>query len=237
MAEPRTVPDEASITYVDTPAIDTVQPIQETKTWEFHDPHSHLTNEAVLNLYHNKLKPQANTWRKGNDSVDSAFYRSLKILWSAWYGTEWDFNGYTHKPRNGQIACGYFVSTTLRDAGMKLNRYELAKLYSHAIVTNICDTVTKDLNNLDSLVSYIASQPKDIYIVGLDSHVGFLIKEDAGIFFVHSNYIGPVAVTKELALESEALASSNRYVLGSILSNKGILEKWRKGQEIHIKKG
>src|SRR5688500_17600336 len=35
-----------------------------------------------------------------------------------WYGTGWDFNGTTETPGQGKIACGYFVSTVLRDAGL-----------------------------------------------------------------------------------------------------------------------
>ena len=36
----------------------------------------------------------------------------------AWIGTKWDFNGITEVPQQGKIACGYFVTTVLRDAGL-----------------------------------------------------------------------------------------------------------------------
>jgi len=229
------VASEVMVNSIDTPIveIDTVEIIEEP-TWSFSDPYEHLTDEALLSLYTKKIKPNAQALRKSKMSSDSALYKALLQVWPAWYGTEWDFNGYTHKPRNGIVACGYFVSTTLRDVGMKLNRYDLAKLYSHAICTNICGEDVMDLNDLDSVVNYIQSQPDDIYIVGLDSHVGFLLKENNQVFFVHSNYMGPVAVTKEIAVESDALNSSERYVLGSILKNKDILQKWTNGTEIAI---
>ncbi len=202
--------------------------------WKLVDPYAHLSNDKTLELYNSELKPAAQKLRNSQQSPDTAFYQALTQLWPAWYGTTWDFNGYTHKPRKGMIACGYFVSTTLRDAGMKLNRYDLAKLYSHAICTNICGDSVQDFFDISEMVEHIESRPNDIYIVGLDNHVGFLQKQGKNVFFVHSNYLDPVAVTKEIALESEALNSSRRYVLGSILRNKAILVKWRNGQEIFI---
>ena len=224
------------IAKTDTPAVklDTIDVLHATE-WKFEDPHADLTKKQVLDLYNQDLKPRAHELRKSSISADTAFYLALKQLWPAWYGTSWDFNGYTHKPRDGQIACGYFVSTTLRDAGMILNRYDLAKLYSHAICSNICGEV-QEYSLLDDAVAYIRSQPEDIYIVGLDSHVGFLIKENEEVFFVHSNYLGESTVTKELAMQSEALNGSDVYVLGSILSNTDILSKWRGTQEIKISK-
>ena len=62
------------------------------------------------------------------DSVKKSFTELLlnKII-PYWYGTTWSFNGHTSKPNQGEIACGYFVSTTLKDMGLKLNRYCLAQ--------------------------------------------------------------------------------------------------------------
>ena len=41
-------------------------------------------------------------------------------IFPAWYGTGWDFYGTTETPKQGKIACGYFVTTVLRDAGVKV---------------------------------------------------------------------------------------------------------------------
>ena len=49
----------------------------------------------------------------------------LNAIIPHWYGTPWDFNGHTSIPNQGEIACGYFVSTTLRDIGLKLNRFKM----------------------------------------------------------------------------------------------------------------
>lgn len=45
-------------------------------------------------------------------------------------GTKWDYNRTTEIPRTGSIACEYFVTTVLRDAGVRLSRSKLAQLAS-----------------------------------------------------------------------------------------------------------
>jgi len=56
------------------------------------------------------------------------FHESLlnRII-PCWNGTKWSFEGHTSVPKTGHIACGYFVSTTLKDIGLNLNRYKLAQ--------------------------------------------------------------------------------------------------------------
>ena len=44
-----------------------------------------------------------------------------------WYGTKQDFCAYTETPKQGVIACGILVSTTLKDMGLNVNRYKLAQ--------------------------------------------------------------------------------------------------------------
>ena len=105
-----------------------------------------------------------------------------------WYGTVWDFNGYTSKPNQGTIACGYFVSTTLRDMGLSLNRYKLAQQgpenEAKSIAINLNevlyfkkDDITENLKHLD----------EGLYFVGLDYHVGYLFIDSGNAYFIHSN--------------------------------------------------
>src|SRR5262249_4067776 len=58
----------------------------------------------------------------------------FKEIFPAWYGTPWDFYGTTEVPQQGKIACGYFVSTVLRDAGWRVQRVRLAQQASENIV-------------------------------------------------------------------------------------------------------
>jgi len=154
-------------------------------------------------------------------------------IFPAWYGTEWDYNGYTNTPREGIVACGYFVSTTLKHVGFNLNRFDLAKMYSSSIVKSLCATPAT-FNNIDNMFAHILENSDHLYVVGLSSHVGFIEKKDGAIYFIHSNYIGPVAVEKELAKNSDALNSSDVFVLGNITGNPELMKKWRDNIKINI---
>lgn len=156
-------------------------------------------------------------------------------IFPKWYGTEWDYEGYTNVPQQGQVACGYFVSTPLKHVGFNLNRYKLAQKYSHAIVKTLCNNIQYIReNDTEKLFHYINSKPNQLYVVGLDNHVGFLLKEKTGIYFIHSSYLDPVAVVKEKAAESEALLSSGLFVLGHFSSNRLIIKSWLAGELIEI---
>ena len=43
------------------------------------------------------------------------------------HGTLWNYEGHTNAPREGEVACGYLVSTTLRHMNIQINRYHLAQ--------------------------------------------------------------------------------------------------------------
>jgi hypothetical protein len=162
----------------------------------------------------------------------------LDSIFPHWYNTPWDFNGYTDKPQEGKVACGYFVSTPLKHCGFNLNRFKLAQQYSVNIV--------KILSSGDSVKSYRGISAKDfilktkntlkdgLYAVGLDFHVGFLLYEKGEVFFIHSNYREPVAVVRENALESVALNDSKVFVLCNITENEELIRKWIMGSEIKI---
>lgn len=155
-----------------------------------------------------------------------------------WYGTAWDFNGYTSTPGEGRIACGYFVSTTLQHVGFKLNRYKLAQRHSYGIV--------KTLSCGDSIYSFynttrekFLSKTKSIldpglYVIGLDNHVGFLVRKSDALFFIHSTYLKPSQVIRELADTSEALKYSKTFLLTRINYNPNLMKKWIEGTELKI---
>jgi len=168
---------------------------------------------------------------------DFIYTQLIDNIFPAWYGTEWDYNGYSNIPQKGIIACGYFVSTTLKHIGFKLNRYKLAQQYSSGIVKSLCDNIQYFRNNdTEKLFRYINSKPNQLYVVGLDNHVGFISKEVDGIYFIHSSYLDPVAVTKEKALISEELIYSNLFVLGHFTENSSLIESWLTDGQIIVLK-
>ena len=58
-------------------------------------------------------------------------------MFPAWEGTPWSFYGQSWEPRQGSIACGYFVTTALHDSGLLLPRTLLAKQTATTIIKNL----------------------------------------------------------------------------------------------------
>ena len=154
-------------------------------------------------------------------------------VFPCWYGTTWDFNGITDKPKQGMIACGYFVSTTLKHCGVNLNRYKVAQQYSHSIVKTLC-TDMQVYTHVDQVIAAIQAKPEQLYIVGLDNHVGYIAKTDTGICFIHSSYFGAAVVESVPAEKSAVLAMSNKYVLGTLSGNQVFIEQWLKNSPVQI---
>ena len=150
-------------------------------------------------------------------------------IFPAWYGTAWDFNGTTEVPQKGKIACGYFVSTVLRDAGWKVQRARLAQQASENIILSLTtDAYVKRFRRvaISDFVNAVKKWGPGIYVVGLDIHTGFIVNTGAEVYFIHSSYIEPYKVVKEQASESKILTASSYRVLGKITADDVFLEKW-----------
>ncbi|MEZ4684754.1 MAG: hypothetical protein R3B47_01380 [Bacteroidia bacterium] len=168
------------------------------------------------------------------DEAKAFLYQQLTHhIWPAWYGTEWDFNGISDKPGEGQIACGYFVSTTLKHAGFRLNRYRLAQQAASDICKALSPRVYR-FSSLEALEQFLKTQSgEQLYVLGLDYHVGFIQQYDSTCSFTHSSYYEPARVTDERLDSSAALAYSNVYVLASLFEKKDLVEKWLSGSQVY----
>lgn len=162
--------------------------------------------------------------------VAKEYFTTMLIdsVFEYWEGTTWDFNGYTATPRKGEIACGYYISTTLRDMGINLNRYKVAQQAAAVIVERVCEPSSIiTLNGYEAFSQYYPTiEEGELLVVGLSNHVGFLYKQNGQCYFAHSNYRGKVAVEKEKAETSAALKASLIYVVGSITKNDYMFKKW-----------
>jgi hypothetical protein len=137
-----------------------------------------------------------------------------------WMGTPWDFNGTTEIPRNGQIACGYFVTTLLRDAGMPIARIKTAQKAASEIIQATCLPASINrFGSLQALTHYLQSIPDHILmVIGLDYHVGFVYKRNGKAYFLHSTYLGSRCVMNEPLQSSQAIATSKSFYIGKIRS-------------------
>jgi hypothetical protein len=168
----------------------------------------------------------------------SYIYKTLcDSIFPHWYGTKWDFNGITQTPREGKIACGYFVTTTLKHMGYNINRVKIAQQASSHIITTMCGkgkTKVIGHNNKAGLNKYILSQKDGVFICGLDNHVGFIQKKGKAVYFIHSSGFKPQKVIKEKLMESKAIEYSEAYYVGNLLANKTNLIKWIKKEPIAL---
>lgn len=152
-----------------------------------------------------------------------------------WYGTGWDFNGISQVPKEGKIACGYFVTTILRDAGFNLERVKLAQQASEYIIRSLLKPKQiKRFSDVpfESFLKTVDDWGGGLYIIGLDIHVGFVLCENGKIYFIHSSYVEPYEVVKEKASQSGILKKSRYKVLGKITDDDALLIRWLEGKKI-----
>lgn len=146
-----------------------------------------------------------------------------------WKNTPWDYNGITTEPGRGTIACGYFVTTILRDMDLLINRVKLSTCTSSQMMKNLVpDQPLKNLSYLayESFNEKLKQLGKGVYIIGLDYHTGFIVNDGVENWFIHSNYIGRKGVTKETVMTSSALKASKTRWLVSLTGDKNFLRKW-----------
>lgn len=158
---------------------------------------------------------------------DYLFKTIIEELFPHWYGTPWDFNGTTQIPKKGKIACGYFVTTILRDAGFDIPRIKWAQMASETMIKRVTKNIKRFSNaKIETIEDYIHQKGDGLYIVGLDSHVGFVYKSGQIIRFVHANYYQrQKGVMSESIHTKNPLKDSKYRVIGKIL-HKVMVTNW-----------
>lgn len=156
-----------------------------------------------------------------------------------WLGTPWSFEGHTSIPRSGEIACGYFVSTTLKDVGFNLDRYKFAQqLPIHEAKTLALGKPLLEINS-NSTTERIAilkdNLKAGIYFIGFDqNHVGYIQKKNNDLFVIHSNYIGAEGVVIERIEDSQVFSSYSRIYITDISRNRALLTKWVRNEVVQV---
>lgn len=158
---------------------------------------------------------------------DYLFDVIVNDFFSQWDGTEWDFNGTTRTPRKGKIACGYFITTVLYDAGFDIPRVNWAQQASEYFITRLSTDIKRFSNKpVADVKSYIQGKEDGLYIVGLDNHTGFIYKKGSVIRFVHASYYDPKIGVQSEELDSDNPLNRSAYrILGKILGDT-MIRKW-----------
>ncbi|HEY8209234.1 MAG TPA: hypothetical protein VIG99_17210 [Myxococcaceae bacterium] len=148
-----------------------------------------------------------------------------------WSGTPWAMNGTSETPGEGAIACGYLVSTVLRDAGFRVPRYRLAQAASEHIVRSLAppsDVARLTSGDPERVLKHIRAKGPGLYVVGLDYHVGFVVSEGERMDFCHSTVLPPGTVICEPAATAAAF-SSTLHVVAPLLTD-WMVRRWLQGE-------
>jgi len=166
----------------------------------------------------------------GKGALRAAFIRQItQNVFPYWYGTKWDFNGTTEMPQEGSIACGYFVTTTLRDMGVPINRVKMAQCASEEMIRSLASKEQVHYISNTSLKDFekkLLSYGDGLYIIGLDNHTGFIYINGTEHYFIHSTGWFPFKVVKDVVSQSSVLEKSNYRVVGKISDDEAFLNRW-----------
>lgn len=194
------------------------------------------TQRTALAERHRKAKTDA-ARRTVEDEARQVLETKLPEMMRCWLGTPWDFNGISTTPGEGKIACGYFVSTLLRDAGFRIERVRLAQQASQNIIGTFLDRSSFRISSnmpYDAFSKSVRDAEKGISIVGLDSHVAFLVNETEDFRMIHSSGASPWCVVDESSAEAVVLQQSKYRVVGHLTSDRNVLRKWLRGEAIQV---
>lgn len=163
---------------------------------------------------------------------------TLPEMMRCWLGTPWDFNGTAEGPGQGKIACGYFVSTVLRDAGFRLDRYRLAKQASSNIIGSFLPKTKCSLEvgiPYDIFARGMETAEPGIYLAGLDTHVAFIVVNGAGFRFIHASGSKPWCVVDEDRDHAGVLQRSNWRMCGNLTADDALIVRWLRGETIVVR--
>lgn len=209
------------------------------------DPERYAVLVKELEQWRSELAEKHRTAR--NSAAREAVEHDARVLLElvlpemmrCWLGTPWDFHGIAERPGEGKIACGYFVSTVLRDAGFRVDRFKLAKQPSENILRTFLPRASCTLSVGKSYAEFArdaALLDPGVYVVGLDTHVAFLVVPgDGGFRFIHSSGSKPWRVVDEARDEAEVLKRSSWRMLGNLTAEASVLRRWLEGERIAVR--
>lgn len=175
--------------------------------------------------------------KKAIDSAAKYVYKKLlNDIVPHWYGTPWDFNGHTNIPNDGEIACGYFVSTTLKHLGFRLNRYKMAQQGGlNEAITLQPKNELKIYRNISQTALKTALNKvytDGLYFVGLSNHVGYVLIKNKELYFLHSSYYDNKVMIEKAA--TSPCFQSDIFVFAEITTNRKLIQKWIQNTAIPI---
>lgn len=200
------------------------------------DPEAYLVAIADLREHRDRLRDAyeaapTDAERKAIlDNARTLLEAIVPRLMECWLGTPWDFNGTAHQPGPDKVACGYFVSSLLQDAGFDVEWAPLAQQASQNILGTFLPDEELHIRvdaEYNRFVDELLAFGPGLYIVGLDRHVAFLVVTPENTMrFIHSSGSSPWCVVDENRSTAYVLQRSRYRVFGNLTANRELLRKW-----------
>lgn len=234
----RTVLTDAVESWAEVPAPNPQQPVP--------DPETYTVLSDELEIHRKRLGKafQAAGTEEEREKIllETRFLleQTLVRLMRCWLGTPWDFNGTADEPGGGKVACGYFVSSVMQDAGFKVEWAPLAQQASQNILGTFLPREQMTLKvgvTYDDFLDAAMAKGPGIYIVGLDRHVAFMvITEENEMRFIHSSGSAPRKVVDEGREDAHVLKKSYYRVTGNLTASRRVLQEWLLGRPFKTRK-
>ncbi len=171
----------------------------------------------------------------------------IEQLFPAWLGMAWGLGpnstaNRAHAP-GMTVACGYFVSAVLENAGLRVKtRFS----YAQAPALHVQRTLAPGQGEVhrffsvpgETLAAGIAGLGEGLYIIGLSNHIGFVVVDAAGVRLVHASYTGEQVVTSEPLATAEAIANSRSkgYFVSPVMHDDRLADLWLRGAPVPLVK-
>ncbi|MCB1049349.1 MAG: hypothetical protein H6510_02995 [Acidobacteria bacterium] len=185
-----------------------------------------------IEVYRKAVLTEDNVNGRDFEPMRRQVFQQLKNqILPAWCGTAWGFYGTSHWPQQGEIACGVFVVRTLQHAGFVIPDRMAAQPAENIIKNLVSAGPIQRFSRapLDRVLEWVAAQGDGLYLVGLDCHVGFLIRFEGKTVFCHANYYPPQKVVMEPADGPSPLRDSQYRVIGKLLDDE-MMRHWLEGR-------
>lgn len=169
-------------------------------------------------------------------------------LFPAWLGMAWGLGpnstaNRAHAP-GMTVACGYFVSAVLENAGLRVKtRFS----YAQAPALQVQRTLAPGRGEVhrffsvpgETLAAGIAELGEGLYIIGLSNHIGFVVVDAAGVRLVHASYTGDRVVTSEPLATAQAIANSREkgYFVSPVMHDDRLADLWLRGAAVPLAAG
>lgn len=166
----------------------------------------------------------------------------VREIFPAWMGMPWGLgpNSTANRPHapGMTVACGYFVSGVLENAGLRVPRFK----YAQAPALAVQRTLSEDVHRYFSvpgevLAAKIAALGEGLYIIGLNNHIGFVVVDAAGVHLVHASYTDGQVVIDEPLATARAIANSREkgYFVSPVLQDERTIDLWLRGAAVPLR--